>query len=208
MLKQLFNYTTGIIFLSLIIFCIILWLYFSNNKFMDLIIEKSYTYTALISFLFSAFSGYGLTRLAVFDKLDDLKEEDAIKIHKQASSFRKYFEDILHFSIASGLIIFILGIIATSFPIIEILSIDLNPKVFFGIFFSFIISIIFFLLTITKKLFNSIHQLKNKVFTLSQIENKRKEILTKMYDQAEKNPFNEMDFHLKKYNQTTNNNSL
>jgi len=56
-----------------------------------------------------------------------------------------------------------------------------------------------------KKIFNNISELRNNVIYLGQIEKRRKELLTKMYEEAEKNPFNEMDFHLKKYNKSINN---
>ena len=182
-----------------------LWLYFSHDQFMKLVLDKSTGFIPFISFAVSGYSGYGLSRLNVFDKLDDLKEKDAVKINKQVSAFRASFENIFIYSLISGILIFIIGLIASSSPILQIFNFEINFKIIFGFIFGLTIFVIVILLVKMKKIFNSISELRNNVISLGLIEKRRKALLTKMYEQAEKNPFNEMDFHLKKYNQSINN---
>lgn len=188
--------------ISIMMFLIMLWLYFSGEQFMKIVLEKSTSFIPLISFAVSGYSGYGLSRLNVFDKLEELKEKDKVMIDNQVSAFRVAFENILEFSLSCGAIIYILGLIASSDPILNISSvITIDIRVLLGVLFSFSLSVFILLLLSMRPIFNLISELKSKAMALGQIEKKRKALLTKMYEQAEKNPFNEMDFHLKKYRQ-------
>jgi len=145
MQTKFINHSLFISLMCVVAFAGMLWLYFSDDQFMKLVLDKSSSgFIPFISFAVSGYSGYGLSRLNVFDKLDGLKEKDAVKINKQASVFRAAFEEILIFSLFSGIVLFIIGLIASSSPIIKVYNYEIDFNVILGTIFSLTISVIVF----------------------------------------------------------------
>lgn len=185
----------GLVFITMAAFC------FLNNDFVNVILEKFNTFFPILTLAIIGPSGYALTRLNVFDKLDDLQEKDAAKVNIESLIIRKSIYSILIFMGACSLIIFISGLLISSKTILTIYSIDIDFKGFMAIFFSFTISATFMLLFVVARILINIEELRSIVLLLANKEKKRKKLLTEMYEEKDKNPFNEMDFHLKKYNQ-------
>jgi hypothetical protein len=200
MLNKVKNHNIGIVIASALVFFLMLWFCFTIDGMIENVMSKATYFIALLSAVTSVYSGYGLSRLSVFDKLDDLQERDAALINRQISAIRSILESIIPFSLLCGLIILICGLIPVNvppkyfFPTIEV-------RIFIGIFFCFTVASIFLLLLVMRRIFKRINALREQVVALSQTEKKRKALLSKMHEQAEKYPLSEMDFHFKKHKQ-------
>ncbi|NJA04758.1 hypothetical protein HC024_03215 [Methylococcaceae bacterium WWC4] len=190
--------------ISLVAFILMIISCFSSDEVLSVIIEKLNSLFPVLALAIIGPSGYGISRLSIFDKLEDLQEKDAAKVNIESSVFRKSLYSIVTFSAACGIILFILGLIVSSKIKINIYSIDVDFKESLAIFFSFTIASTIMLLMIVIKILHNIEDLRNIVISLTIKENKRKKLLAEMLAEKEKNPFNEMDFHLKKYNQSIN----
>ncbi len=197
------NHSIGIVTASVLVFLAMLWFCFTIDGMIKDVVEKATYLIPILSAVTSGYSGYGLSRLSTFDKVDDLQERDAALINKQVLILRSSLESIIPFSIFCGLIIFICGLVAIHHPQVHIF-IDIDVQVFMGIFFSFTVTTTFLLLILMQSIFKHINALRERFVTLSQTEKKRKVLLSKMYEQAEKYPLSEMDFHFKKHKNTIN----
>lgn len=192
--------------ISLVVFIIMIISCFSSDEILSVIIEKLNSLFPVLMLAIIGPSGYGISRLSIFDKLEDLQEKDAAKVNIESSVFRKSLYSIVTFSASCGIILFILGLIVSSKIKINIYSIDVGFKETLAIFFSFTIASTIMLLMVVIKILHNIEDLRNIVISLTIKENKRKKLLAEMLAEKEKNPFNDMDFHLKKYNQSINTN--
>jgi len=189
MIREMMSHGSTIIVISTITFIGMLCSFFLLDNIFQQILDKANYFITILSLVTAAYSGYGLSRLSIFDKLDDLQENDAVRIEQLASFFRKKLESIVRFSIMCSVILFIFGLIA---------KYSEHAYIFFGVFLSFTVASIVFLILVMGGIFYSIAELRRQFILLSKTEKKRRELIKQMREQAEKYPLGDMDLHFRK----------